>query len=63
VVSWRAALAPLGRSFAASRLSADRHSGQTEGMDTNTKTALAVGTAFIAFLLAFVLLHTFLMIS
>jgi hypothetical protein len=32
-------------------------------MDTNTKAALAVGTAFIAFLLAFVLLHTFLMIS
>jgi hypothetical protein len=32
-------------------------------MDTNTKAALAVGTAFILFLLAFVLLHTFLMVS
>jgi hypothetical protein len=32
-------------------------------MDTNTKAALAVGTAFILFLLAFVLVHAFLIAS
>ncbi len=32
-------------------------------MDTNTKAALAVGTAFVLFLLAFVLVHSLLMAS
>jgi hypothetical protein len=32
-------------------------------MDSNTKAALAVGTAFILFLLAFVIVHSLLMVS
>ncbi len=57
----RACVTGVGRSARVGR-QAIATWGRLKDMDTNTKAALAVGTAFVLFLLAFVLVRTFLMI-